>query len=80
MPISKDLFDQEIDEIDEQIIEFLFESPNEAFSLEEVVEGVGLNFKSTSDEAKLKQRFLDLVNGGHIEYRNIHGMTYYSTV
>ena len=78
MPISKELFDQEIDEIDEQIIDFLNDSPDEAFSLEELEEGVGLTVSSTSDEAKLMERFNDLVNGGHIESRNIHGIMYFS--
>ena len=78
MPISKDLFDQEIDEIDEQIIDFLNDSPDEAFSLEELVAGVGLTVVSMRDEAGLMERMDDLINARHIESRNIHGVMYFS--
>ena len=77
MPISKDLFDQEIDE---QIIDFLRDSPNEAFSLEELVNSVGLTVESMKDEARLIERLGDLESGRHIESRNIHGVLYYSAV
>ena len=80
MPISRDLFDQEIDEVDKEILDLLKGSPKEAFSWEELVDGVGLTVESTSDEAKLMERLDDLVNGGHIESRNIHGIMYFSIV
>ncbi len=78
MPISRDLFDREIDDIDRRIIGFLKESPDEAFSLTELAERVGLSVESTWVEARLIERLDDLKNGGHIESRNIHGVLYFS--
>ena len=80
MPISRDLFEQEIDEVDRKILDLLKESPQEALSLEELVHGVGLKVESTSDEAKLMERLSDLEMGALIESRSIHGVLYFSII
>ena len=80
MPISRDLFDEDIDDLDKEIIDFLKDSPKEAFSLAELIERVGLSVESMVEEAKLIERLRDLDYGEHIRSRNIHGVLYISAV
>ncbi len=80
MPISRDLFDQDIDDFDQRLITFLQRSQNQAYSLTELMSQLGIYVSSAADEASFIQRLDDLEHAGFIESKNIHGTLYFSAV
>ena len=78
MPIPRDLFDKGIDDIDQEIFNFLSNSSDEAFSLEELADAVGIEIGAVAEQAALDSRLEDLEAADLIESRNIHGIRYFS--
>ena len=78
MPIHRDLFANELDDVDDQIIGLLRSSPNEAFSLDELASHVGMRIETLEDEASFIQRLAEVEYRGFIVAKPIHGAWYYS--
>ena len=78
MPIPKDLFDEGIDEFDRIVLDFLENSPDQAYSIVELCEALGVDL----EDLPLNARFIDRLGGlesqGKIVGKIIQRIQYYS--
>ncbi|MCH8827934.1 MAG: hypothetical protein IIB16_13325, partial [Chloroflexi bacterium] len=56
MPIPKDLFDEGIDEFDRELLDFLKETPDQAYSRMELLDAMKLNKDDLAGRARFFQR------------------------
>ena len=78
MPIPKDLFDEGIDEFDRELLDFLKETPDQAYSGMELLDAMKLNRDDLAGRARFFQRLGDLERQGFVVERIIHELPYYS--
>lgn len=81
MPISRRLFDQELDPLDRRILDILDGDPDQAFTFEDLATQLKLGPGPSSLVARfdLSVRLDHLGKKRHIVSRSIHGMVYYAT-
>jgi hypothetical protein len=87
MPISGEQFEKGLDSTEYQIVEFLKKNPNKAYSLSEIVQGIGVSIQTDDTLKRIVvtaaivfgyNSILDkLTKNGLIEQKTINGQTFY---
>ena len=80
MPISRDLFDRQIDPTDRRILDFLETHSSEAYTMYELAEAVNFDLSRITGEFSFYSRLNDLKTQGFIESKTIHSNLYFSVV
>ena len=80
MPIPRQLFDQELDPLDQRILDILERNPTQAYSLNDLAAQLDLSPEDLITRADLIFRLGDLNRKRLIEARAIHGANYYAIV
>lgn len=78
MPIPRELFNEGIDEVDQALLEFLEDSPDQAYSSVELGSALGIELEDLAVRARFFERLHDLEWQGLIAGKIIHGVPFYS--
>lgn len=82
MPIPRKLFDEGLDEVDQKICRFLEQNQDMAYTLEEIVNGIGMTFSpdisGALESINLSFRLNGLITKGYITSRVTGSGTYYA--
>jgi predicted transcriptional regulator with HTH domain len=87
VPITRDQFDQGVSDLANKVLAFLAVTPNEAFSVSEIADGLGwkggpdsgiLGLHGVTEAYELERALDELVNHGLVDRKEINGINYFS--